>query len=203
MKTEIYAHSSIRIEADGKVLCFDPFRVSAEPHDADVIFFTHSHYDHFSPEDFAKLAKEETVFVAPESMRKEAEGMNCVFLKPGETKEIAGFSVEGIRAYNPAKQFHPKENDWLGYAVRLSEGRIYVCGDTDRTPEAEAVACDVVFAPVGGKYTMDAKEAAELINIIRPKLAIPTHYAAIIGSEDDGKTFAGLLDEGIACELYI
>ena len=62
----INAHSSIRI-ASGKVLYFDPFHIAAESHDADVIFVTHDHYDHFSPEDIAKIIKEDTVFVAPKS----------------------------------------------------------------------------------------------------------------------------------------
>lgn len=46
----INARSSIRIEGT-KVIYFDPFKITEEKHDADIIFVTHEHYDHFSPED--------------------------------------------------------------------------------------------------------------------------------------------------------
>ena len=63
--------------------------------------------------------------------------------------------------------------------------------------------CDVAFVPVGGTYTMDYKEAAQLINEIKPKTAVPTHYAAIVGTKKDGKNFAKLLDSDIECKIYI
>ena len=47
---EVLCHSSIRIE-EGIVIYIDPFKINKDYHDADYIFFTHSHYDHFSPED--------------------------------------------------------------------------------------------------------------------------------------------------------
>ena len=56
----VNAQSSIRIDS-GKVLRFDPFLLKAEPHDADIIFITHSHPDHFSPEDIKKVSKPETL----------------------------------------------------------------------------------------------------------------------------------------------
>ena len=59
----INLHSSIRITS-GKALYFDPFRITEQKHDADIIFVTHDHYDHFSPEDIAKVMKADTVFVA-------------------------------------------------------------------------------------------------------------------------------------------
>ena len=47
---EVLCHSSIRIEEDN-VIYIDPFKISKDYNDADYIFCTHSHYDHFSPED--------------------------------------------------------------------------------------------------------------------------------------------------------
>ena len=49
-KISINARSSIRIEST-KVIYFDPFKITEDKHDADVIFVTHEHFDHFSPED--------------------------------------------------------------------------------------------------------------------------------------------------------
>ena len=50
---------------------------------------------------------------------------------------------------------------------------------------------------------MDFKEATTLMNIIKPKVAIPTHYGSIVGSINDGKKFRELLDEDIECILLI
>ena len=68
----VNAHSSIRI-GGGTVVYVDPFRLTEEAHDADLILFTHPHYDHFSPGDIAGAAKEGTVLIVPESMKVKAE----------------------------------------------------------------------------------------------------------------------------------
>ncbi|MDE7188024.1 MAG: MBL fold metallo-hydrolase, partial [Lachnospiraceae bacterium] len=65
----VNTQSSIRIEGSG-VLYFDPFQVETAAHDADLIFITHEHYDHFEPDSIAKVKKENTILVAPESMQK-------------------------------------------------------------------------------------------------------------------------------------
>ena len=65
----VNTQSSIRIEGS-KILYFDPYQISNAAHDADLIFITHDHYDHFEPESIAKLRKAETLLVAPESMKK-------------------------------------------------------------------------------------------------------------------------------------
>ena len=55
---------------------------------------------------------------------------------------------------------------------------------------AKAVRCDVALVPVGGTYTMNAKKAAELINTIKPSVAIPIHYGSIVGKKKDADKFA-------------
>ena len=91
------------------------------------------------------------------------------------------------------KKFHPKENNWVGYIITIDEVRYYIAGDTDITEENKKVKCDVAFVPVGGTYTMDFKEAAQLINIIKPKFAIPVHYGSVVGSKQDATDFIKLL----------
>ena len=73
----------------------------------------------------------------------------------------------------------------------------HVAGDTDMTPDNQDIKCDVALIPVGGKYTMDCKEAANLVNRMKPKPAIPTHYGTVVGSHEDGKRFAELVDSRI------
>ena len=55
----------------------------------------------------------------------------------------------------------------------------------------------MAFIPVGGTYTTDFKEAAFLINSIRPKIAVPTHYGSVVGTERDATDFVRLLHPSI------
>ena len=200
---EINCHSSIKI-SKGVVIYFDPFKIEKEMHDADIIFITHSHYDHYSQEDINKIIKEDTIIVAPKTTKQTIEkAQNGIFVEPNKEYEIEGIKVKTVPAYNIDKQFHPKANEWVGYIVNIDNVNYYIAGDTDITPENKNVKCDVAFVPVGGTYTMDYKEAAELVNIIKPKIAVPTHYACIVGSKDDGEKFKTLLDKDIKCELLI
>lgn len=201
----INTQSSIRI-GGSKVLYFDPFRITDAAHDADLIFITHDHFDHFSPEDIRKIAKPDTLFVAPDSLRpvlQNADITNALFLIPGETANIAGIPVETVPSYNLLKPFHPKKNGWLGYIVTVEGQRIYVSGDMDATKEAKSVSCDIACIPIGGTYTMNVREAAAYINTIRPKVAIPTHYGTIIGKSSDGESFKKLVDPEIKVILKL
>lgn len=109
----VNTQSSIRIEGS-KILYFDPFQIQSAAHDADFIFITHEHYDHFEPESIAKLKKEDTRLVAPESMKKKVlseAGIaleNCMFYRPDETYEEQGLLIETVPAYNKLKPFHTK-----------------------------------------------------------------------------------------------
>ena len=197
----VNAHSSVRIELAGKVAWVDPFSLEEEPHDADLIFLTHDHFDHFSPADIALAGRPDTVFVLPESIaRKTAEVIGprqALTVNPGDRGEAEGIAFEAVPAYNPGKRFHPRANNWVGYVLEAEGLRVYVAGDTDATPEAGAVRCDVALLPIGGTYTMDAEEAAALANQIRPRVVIPIHYGSVVGTSDDFARFAAGVEEGI------
>jgi L-ascorbate metabolism protein UlaG (beta-lactamase superfamily) len=207
-KITINEHSSIRLEAGGYVIYFDPFRIPEQVGDADWVFITHEHYDHFSVEDMKKVIKQETVFVAPNTMRQKMldlgipDGQMEVML-PDEKVEVLDMPIEAVAAYNKLKPFHAKMSRWLGYIITVEDTRIYVAGDTDRVPDAEAVSCDIALVPCGGTFTMDYKEAAKLINKIKPEIAIPTHYGDIAGDETCGKKFAELVEKDIEVQIKI
>lgn len=191
----VYTQSCIRISCDKGVVYFDPFHMKEAPHDADFILVTHDHFDHFSPEDIEKIAKSETILIVPENMLKKAGEVQHLVRKieivnAGQKRVIDGLELETIPAYNLLKPFHPKSAGWVGYILITGGKRIYVAGDTDATKENKQVKCDIALIPIGGKYTMDAKKAAELINTICPAVAIPTHYGSVVGSMNDAKVFA-------------
>ncbi len=197
-KIDVFTQNSIRIRSDQATIYIDPFQMNDEPHDADYVFITHQHYDHFSPEDIRKVIKDTTILVAPESMIDDARELapdvkDIVAVEPGISKDINGLSIETVPAYNTIKPFHPKRANWVGYIFNIDSKRIYVAGDTGLTKEARQVKCDIALVPIGGTYTMDAKRAADLINTITPEYAIPTHYGNIVGRPSDGKNFTKLV----------
>lgn len=201
----VNTHSSIRMEAE-KILYIDPFRVENESHDADIVFITHSHFDHFSPEDIEKIARPGTVFVMPESVKQDAidAGLTeIVTVKPGERFNVRGIAAEAVPSYNTNKPMHPKKNGWLGYIITAGGQRIYIGGDMDATPEAAAVRCDIAMIPIGGTYTMNPEEAAALINQMKPACVIPTHYGTLAGDLEDGKRFSSLVEAGIRVEFKL
>ena len=92
------------------------------------------------------------------------------------------------------KAFHPKENKWVGYLIQINNKAYYVAGDTDNIEEIQDIECDEAFIPIGGTYTMNYKEAAELANTIRAKVVIPTHYGSIVGDKEDAIKFKELVE---------
>lgn len=64
---KVLCHSSIKISKE-KVIYIDPFKIDKDYNDADIIFITHDHYDHYSEEDIDKVKKGDTVIVAPEEL---------------------------------------------------------------------------------------------------------------------------------------
>ena len=197
---QVNTQSSIRIEGS-KVVYFDSFQISTEAHDADLICITHAHYDHFDPESILKVCNQDTVLAAPASMAKELGKLawkgKLHLLAPGERVETAGLIITAKPAYNKLKPFHPKRNGWLGYLLEM-DGRIYyVAGDTDAVKELQEIRCDVALVPIGGKFTMNAREAARLVNNIKPKAAIPTHYGSIVGKPQDADTFRKMIDREV------
>lgn len=53
MNIQVNCNNSIKL-IGSKIIYIDPYEIERESHDADYIFCTHSHYDHFSPEDIKK-----------------------------------------------------------------------------------------------------------------------------------------------------
>ncbi len=204
---EVLCHSSIRINKE-KVIYIDPFKINKNYNDADIIFITHDHYDHYSEEDIDKVIKEDTTIVISKDLLKKLlkKGINknaIIVAEPNKEYETQGINFNTIPAYNINKKFHPKENNWLGYIITINNVKYYVAGDTDITDENRKVKCDVAFVPVGGTYTMDFKEAARLINEIKPKIAVPIHYGSIVGTEQDARNFINLLNSEIKGVILI
>jgi L-ascorbate metabolism protein UlaG (beta-lactamase superfamily) len=191
-------HASFKISGDGAVIYIDPWKLGKAEHDATAVLVSHSHYDHYSAPDIAKAAGPDTEIVGSgDVIAKERKGRA---IKPGETVTVGGASVTAVASYNPSKQFHPRGNNWLGFVVEVGSKRIYYAGDTDLTDEMKRLSdIDVALLPVGGTYTMNAEEAAQAVEHIKPRQAIPYHWGDIVGGRGDAEQFA----ESAECEVTV
>lgn len=180
-------HDCFRIESD-VVIYTDPFHIPDGLPAADLVLISHEHFDHCSPEDLAKIAKADTVYLAPEDCRGKVKG-EFLAVKPGDKLEAKGVAIEVVPAYNTDKDFHPRQAGHVGYLFTTGGKRIYFAGDTDRIPEMKQIECDIALLPVSGTYVMTAEEAVEAARDIAPEVVIPMHYGDIVGTEADAERF--------------
>lgn len=203
----IIHHSSIKFSDNIKIY-FDPYEINENNNDADIIFITHNHYDHYSENDIKKIYNANTKFIIPKDLEKELLNLgikkeNIITVAPNNNYNVLDISFKTIPAYNINKPFHPQENNWVGYLINYNNFIYYIAGDTDITEDNKLIKCDVAFLPIGGKYTMNYKEAAELTNIIKPKIVVPIHYGLIVGTTEDAIEFSKLINKDITCKILI
>ena len=195
----LFCHSSIKLTGS-KTIYIDPYMIDFDYKDADYIFCTHGHYDHFSEDDILKLMNENTKLITVECNHGMARDLfrdegKIMIVEPNNEYEIDDIKFKTTVAYNKEKLYHQKKENWVGFIIELDGLNYYIAGDTDALDELYNVECDVAFLPVGGKYTMDYKEAAELANGITADVVIPTHYGSIVGEKTDGEEFAKLIKD--------
>ncbi len=181
-------HASFRIAGAEAVAYIDPWKLKTSPHDADIVVISHSHHDHFSPDDIKKVSKADTAIVAPGDVVAQLQAANAV--TPGDCLTIKDVTIEAVAAYNVGKTFHPRANQWIGVVLTIDAKRIYYSGDTDFIPEmSELQEVDVALLPVGGTYTLNPAEAVKACKAIGCKAAVPYHWGDIVGSKSDAEQF--------------
>ena len=203
---KVFCQSAIKINSN-KIIYFDPYLIKDKYNDADVIFITHDHYDHFDLESINNIIKKDTIVVVPNTMVEKVSNLleeyEILGVDPDNNYKVFDIEFNTIRAYNNDKKFHPKENNWLGYVIYLDNKSYYIMGDTDDTIDARRVKCDYLFIPIGGTYTMNYLEASDLTNYIKPKMVVPIHYKTVVGSDSDYEEFIKNINKDIEYKKYI
>jgi len=200
-------HSGFLIR-NSKVIYIDPYNIHdvAEDEKADFILITHSHYDHCSFADMNKIVKNGTRILVPADCQSKITRFNfeikIEIVEPGQELNFGELKISALPAYNIDKLFHPKEEGWVGYLIQIKDVLIYHAGDSDLIPEMQKLTGYkqkqkefIALLPIGGRFTMNAEEAAEAAEKIKPNVAIPMHYGSIVGDEEDAKEFKMLCEE--------
>ncbi|MDE1854830.1 MAG: MBL fold metallo-hydrolase [Candidatus Micrarchaeota archaeon] len=180
-------HAGFLLEIGGKKVYIDPFRIRGKLPKADIVFITHTHFDHLNEEALGKISDSRTRFVAPRETAGKLSGRNVLEVEPNRDYEIEGIKFHTVPAYNTDKEFHPKVNGWVGYIIDADGTKVYHPGDTDETEELKKVRADIALLPIGGHYVMNVEEAIDAAGHIKAKLFIPMHYRALLGPEGSKK----------------
>ncbi len=188
-----FGHSSFMIKDvvnDQNLYYIDPFEFKADRKEkADLIFITHLHFDHCSPDDMRRVMSADTTFVSiPGCVDKMGIAEDrIVHVRPNQEIQVKGIKGRTVHAYNMVKErlsYHPRENDWVGYILNVNGARIYHAGDTDFVDEMKALGkLDVAMLPIGGTYTMAVDEAIDAANAIKAEITVPIHYRRLLGAK--------------------
>ncbi|MFP4624473.1 MAG: MBL fold metallo-hydrolase [Gemmatimonadota bacterium] len=191
-------HGTLMFSIGDRVIHVDPVSREADYDglpDADLVLVTHEHGDHLDQEAIAEVRTPETEIVCSASC--EGPLNRAIVLENGETREVAGFQVEAVPAYNiehmrdDGRPYHPKGNG-NGYVITFGDTRVYVAGDTENTPEMKALRdIDVAFLPMNLPYTMTPAMVADAARAFRPRILYPYHY----GDTDPAELVRLLEDE--------
>lgn len=156
-------HSSFRIKGKNAAVITDPFESGKVGFkfpkvEADIVTVSHDHWDH--------------------NQSSLVQGSPKVVSGPGEY-EIKGISIFGVPTYHDAKQGAERGKNTV-YVITIDNVRVCHLGDLGHTLSEAQVGeigeVDILLVPVGGTYTISAKEAAEVVSSLEPKVVIPMHY---------------------------
>jgi L-ascorbate metabolism protein UlaG (beta-lactamase superfamily) len=174
-------HASFLLKG-AKTIYIDPYKLK-KAEKADIVFITHPHYDHLSPEDLKKVVGNKTAIVSPVNI---TGFENVTIVKPSSEYTVEGIHFKTVPAFNvklDRHSAHLKPNNWVGYVIDFEGKRIYHAGDTDFVEGMKSLGeIDVALLPMGGTYTMDVQEAIEAANAIKAKVTVPMHYKSLLAS---------------------
>lgn len=155
-------HSCFRLRGREAVIVCDPCPPSTgynigKP-TADIVTVSHHHQDH--------------------DHVKGVAGGPIVVDRPGEY-EIRGVFITGIPTFHDARKGAVRGKN-TAFVIEMEEMRVCHLGDLGHTPTPDQVeelsGVDILLVPVGGHSTIDGATAAEVVNLLEPRLVVPMHY---------------------------
>ena len=184
-----FGHSAFKIGAPDVQVVIDPFFAPSAgvapsaADNADIVLVTHDHSDHVG--DAVALCQRTgaqlgaivgTAGKLAEAGVPQAQIINGIGFNIGGTVTVKGVSITMTQAYHSSDSGAP-----AGYIVRMPDGfTVYHAGDTGIFSGMELwgqlYGIDVALLPVGGVFTMDARQAALACKLLRCKAVVPMHW---------------------------
>ncbi len=157
-------HASFKIRGKHTSIVTDPYDsemvgLKFPKHTAaDIVTVSHAHQDH--------------------NATNQIEGSPFIITGPGEY-EIKGVAVIGFPSFHDTESGKARGGNTI-YRMEIDGVVVAHLGDLGHVLLSEQVdnldGVDILLIPVGGFYTIDAKQASEVITEIEPKIVIPMHY---------------------------
>jgi len=169
---------------------------------ADLIIVTQWHYAHCNRGIIQKCMHDNTAVLGTPEVASHLHP--CSVLAVGESRLFEGDRIEvfGMPAVNDRPGLREKPESRVGFVLHAKGKKLFFIGDSDFVEGMEDVHPDVLVIPVGGTLTLNAKEAADVVDIIAPKLSIPVHWGGLVGSRVDAEYFCEQIHErGHDCKL--
>ena len=143
---------------DGRSIGIEPPRVKG-----DIILISHGHYDH----DKSRVVEKPDSIIVKEEL--------------GE-REVMGVKIEGYETYHDDVG-GVKRGTNVVYRFECDEFSFCHLGDIGHMPSNDLIGkirgVDILFAPIGGVFTIDARGAWEIVEKVKPRIVIPMHYRVI------------------------
>jgi len=125
----------------------------------DIILVSHDHYDHNSVK----------------SVEKESSKV----VTDGRKRNISNIEIFGVDSFHDEAKGAKRGNN-LMYKFKIDDIKFCHLGDLGHDLEDDVVKeigdVDILFVPIGGTFTVDDKQAWNVINKIRPRIVVPMHY---------------------------
>jgi L-ascorbate metabolism protein UlaG (beta-lactamase superfamily) len=216
---EWFGYATVRLEdPSGTVVYLDPGRYGVlddrRPEDGDLVCVTHDH--HYDPDGIDRVASEDATVVVYEGV--DAAGIDREVLSVDDLPYVVrrigaedrltetGVTVWSVPAFNEpdgphtradGTPYHPR-GFGIGYRLSIDGKSVFWPGDSDGLQGHRAIDASILLPPIGGAFTMDRLEAADLAETIGPDLVIPIHYDTFEAIQADAEAFAAdVEDKGI------
>ena len=207
MRITWLGHSAFLIEGRDRIL-IDPFltgnpmaAISADKVECDIVCVTHGHMDHLG--DAVNIARRTGATIAAileMSEYLEKLGVKSVGFNLGGTAKIRDTSITMVQALHSSSIGAPglEFSAAMPVGMVIDSGKVvYHAGDTavfgDMKLIGDLYKPDVALLPIGGFYTMDPRQAALAVKLIRPKTVVPMHYNTWDLIKVDPKDFQALV----------
>jgi len=194
----------------GTKIYIDPYHRRVDPHEgldwysekADIILLSHNHPDHFSPAIYEKIRVENTKMITSDQFSRGLWEPTIIDFDEDVDIKVNKEEVKlrAVYAYNNRTEGHTlilshEKGFAMGFLILVEDKIIYYVGDSDLIREMNDIGedcpkgVDLLLVPVDDSYTMGPRDAAELCQIVKAKVAIPMHWGTVSGDIAQAEEF--------------